>query len=394
MVAEGALEDLADLAGLQLEGDLVELLDHGAALEPAQVAALDGAAGILRVLLSQLGEIGALLDLRQQRVGLLLGQGVAIRLLLARGRLGPLGLFVWLDEDVAGLDLGVAVLKLVVGQRDALLHGLLELVLGDLLLDPVSVLADLAAQLGLELVQSLVLLLEVPLERSLVREARVDGLLDLIVNLLADVRAGDLDVFALGGLAHEDAVNEAVEQAALGPAFLRGVALAHVLARGQVEVKERAGDLLAVDDRHDGRGAAAPPLLRAATTRGTAEGVVGAGHEDDDDDVEDGFGQAGQVYVSLTDLGFDALAEDLAHANNGHYCAPTLRRSRGALPSPAFVLTDNRLPRGFVPGPRTGLPPLATSGRQGQRTGKGKQSRPVPALPPLYLRRRWLTRRA
>src|SRR5260221_7185260 len=62
-------DDAADLSGLQLERDLVEFRNHLAFREGAQIAALRGAA-VLRVLLRELGEVGAGLRLLQDRVDL------------------------------------------------------------------------------------------------------------------------------------------------------------------------------------------------------------------------------------------------------------------------------------------------------------------------------------
>ena len=93
VVAELRRDHVADLPGLELEGDLVERRHHLPLGEVIQVAALRGAA-VLRVLLRELGEVAAGLRLLQHRVDL------GARLLLGRG----VGLLVDADQDVAGAD--------------------------------------------------------------------------------------------------------------------------------------------------------------------------------------------------------------------------------------------------------------------------------------------------
>ncbi len=123
VVAEVALDHAADLARLQAVGRVLERLDHGAAAEEVEVAALLRRALVLGVLLRDLGELrGILLHLGEDRLGLGLG-------------LLPLGLgrvLVGLDQDVAGaallrrgealLVLGVVLAKLVLGDGDVLLQ--------------------------------------------------------------------------------------------------------------------------------------------------------------------------------------------------------------------------------------------------------------------------------
>ena len=81
--AELALEGLADLALLQLEGGLLELRHHLPAREEAELAALVLRARVLGMLLGQLRKVGPVRQLLEQ----------IARLVLA------------LDQDVAGADL-------------------------------------------------------------------------------------------------------------------------------------------------------------------------------------------------------------------------------------------------------------------------------------------------
>jgi hypothetical protein len=83
VVAERRLDDRADAPHRQREHHLVELLDHGAAAVPPEVAAVLPGARVLAVLLGQLGEVGALADLHEQRFGLGAGGGLG-----GRGGLG------------------------------------------------------------------------------------------------------------------------------------------------------------------------------------------------------------------------------------------------------------------------------------------------------------------
>ena len=101
VVAELRLDEVADLAGRQGEGDLVELRDHLALREKAQITALDLAAVVFGKLRRELGEVRATFDLGEQILRLFLHR----RIVLAFG----------LEKDVTRLDLfGRRVLLLVV----------------------------------------------------------------------------------------------------------------------------------------------------------------------------------------------------------------------------------------------------------------------------------------
>ena len=91
MEAVDRLDEIADLAGLEREGGLLELRDRLAAGEPVQVPALGCGAGILGILGGKLGEIGAAFDLLQE----------VFRFLLDGGGFGG-GLVLRFEEDVAG----------------------------------------------------------------------------------------------------------------------------------------------------------------------------------------------------------------------------------------------------------------------------------------------------
>ncbi len=91
------------LSRLQREGSLVELGDGRAVLEEAELAALLLAAGIVGVLLRQLGEVAAVVELIENVLGLGLGGGVSLGVVA-----------VDLDEDVADLDLVVDLVVLQV----------------------------------------------------------------------------------------------------------------------------------------------------------------------------------------------------------------------------------------------------------------------------------------
>src|SRR5208282_294378 len=123
---EAGLDHGAYLAGFELEDRFVERLHHLAAGEKAQVAAVVLAAGIVGVLAGEFGEIAALLELGQDRIGF--GFGVGLFFIA--------GVFDHADQDVAGACLlGMAesgfVVALVIGldvlvrERDSLaeLHG-------------------------------------------------------------------------------------------------------------------------------------------------------------------------------------------------------------------------------------------------------------------------------
>ena len=77
VIAELGLHDLgvADLLG---EDGVVELRHHRAAPGKAQFAALVLAAGVVGVLLGQVGKVGAALNLLEQRLGLGLGRGIGL----------------------------------------------------------------------------------------------------------------------------------------------------------------------------------------------------------------------------------------------------------------------------------------------------------------------------
>src|SRR6185437_1966661 len=84
VVAELRLDDARGLSGSQRERRLVELGNGLTAVQPSEFAALVLAAGVVGVLLGQLGEVAASLDLLQQIVGLGLGCRVCLGI-------GPLG---------------------------------------------------------------------------------------------------------------------------------------------------------------------------------------------------------------------------------------------------------------------------------------------------------------
>ena len=90
VIAELGLHDLgvADLLG---EDGVVELRHHGAALGKAQFAALVFAAGIVGVLLGQIGKVRAALNLLEDGFGFGLGGGIGL----------GVGAGGHLDEDVA-----------------------------------------------------------------------------------------------------------------------------------------------------------------------------------------------------------------------------------------------------------------------------------------------------
>ncbi len=92
--AEGAAHQTAGLALLQRERGLIELRNGLPVLDPAQRAAVVLAAGIVGILLGQVGEIAARIDLLQDRLGLRLGVGNRFFVHLAVHR------FRRLDQDV------------------------------------------------------------------------------------------------------------------------------------------------------------------------------------------------------------------------------------------------------------------------------------------------------
>ena len=102
MPAELRLHRIGDLARLEREGDGREFRHHLVLGEEAEVAAVGGAR-ILGLLLGELGEIGALVELGLHRLGLVLGldQDVAgAHFLLAGDLLG--GLLIDLLHGVVG----------------------------------------------------------------------------------------------------------------------------------------------------------------------------------------------------------------------------------------------------------------------------------------------------
>ena len=114
--AELRLDDVADLAGLERERRLLELLRHLAAAEEVEIAAAGLADFLFGVLVRELAEVLAGLGAREHRLGLLAHR----RLVFAFE----------LEEDVAGADL--------FGRRElllVLLVVLLDVLRGDLLLD-------------------------------------------------------------------------------------------------------------------------------------------------------------------------------------------------------------------------------------------------------------------
>src|SRR5688572_9386645 len=91
VVAELRLDDVADRAGGQGEGHVIEGTDHLPLLEESEVTAVDGAARILGVLLGKRGEVLARLHILEHLIG--------FRLRLRLG--GGIRLFGERDEDVA-----------------------------------------------------------------------------------------------------------------------------------------------------------------------------------------------------------------------------------------------------------------------------------------------------
>src|SRR5690606_6298991 len=103
--AERSLDDVADLTDIEGEGRRIELRDHLAAAEEAQVAALLGAARVLAELLGELGEVGATCGTCTE-VASLIRDAVP---------LGRRGVRRDTQEDVAGTDLCAGLLLLVKG---------------------------------------------------------------------------------------------------------------------------------------------------------------------------------------------------------------------------------------------------------------------------------------
>jgi hypothetical protein len=197
VVPELRLHEVAQLADLHRERRLVEFGDHLAAREEVEVATLGGAPLVLRVLPGELGEIGALLDFRQEVLGLLLRRVVLFGL---AGRL---------DQDVAGPHLlGGRVLL------DVVVVGALDLLAGDgrlgaqrLLIDrhepDLPLLADAVGVLvGVEVLRHVVVA-RVDSLAVLVGGEVDDGELDLLVAfavLGVDVLVADGDPAGDGGL--------------------------------------------------------------------------------------------------------------------------------------------------------------------------------------------------
>src|SRR5438034_11397603 len=67
VVTELRLHRRRDLAGLEPERDVLELLDHQAASEPAQLAALLARDAVRRILLRHVGEAGTVAQRDEQR---------------------------------------------------------------------------------------------------------------------------------------------------------------------------------------------------------------------------------------------------------------------------------------------------------------------------------------
>ena len=112
--AEGRLDDLAQLAGLEREGGVLEGLDHPALAEEAEFAALDGRSGVLGVLAGDLFEARPVLDLLAVALDLLAG---------SRAGLG-VGVLAGLHENVARPNLGL--LGVTIGEMGLVLVGNLE----------------------------------------------------------------------------------------------------------------------------------------------------------------------------------------------------------------------------------------------------------------------------
>ena len=150
MPAELALDGLADLTRLEVEGDLLELRDKAAA-DVRELAAVRSRAGVGGVLLGELGEVGTVLKLLIELVGLLLLVDQDVR-------------------DVAALGLGELVLVLVVVRVDFLVGHRLALrdLREELLRD------ELRAQIGQDVCLGDRLLLEL---RPVLRVVAVEELL-------------------------------------------------------------------------------------------------------------------------------------------------------------------------------------------------------------------------
>ena len=112
VIAELALHDLriADLLG---EDGVVELRHHHAAAGKAQFAALFLAAGVVGVLLGQLGEVCAALNLLEQPFGLGLGRGIGLGVGAGRHLDQNVPRTGLLRQRVVGLVLGKVLLNLL-----------------------------------------------------------------------------------------------------------------------------------------------------------------------------------------------------------------------------------------------------------------------------------------
>jgi len=229
VVAELRLDHAADLAGLQGEGGLLELAHHAALREEPQVAALGLGAGVVGVLLGELGEVLSRFGLGLEILGLLLGRF----LLLRRG----VGLDA--DEDVPRPDhLGVLELLLV-----RVVIGL-EVLLGEV---------DLADDLLLDVGPGQVL---------------VAHDLDLLLH-----RGVPVDAFLPGHVGDDDDAGEVPHEDLLHP----GIGLDHGLlvfrVKAHVRLDVAPGDFLVADLRKH-------VLLRLFRRRGGGGGQDEQDHED------------------------------------------------------------------------------------------------------------------
>ena len=106
VVAEASADESGNLAGLLGEGGLVEFSDGGAVLDPAQLAALILAAGVVGIFLREVGEVFAvvLTELVEDVLGFGFGCGIG-----AGSSVGIDG-----NKDVADFDLRVNAIELLI----------------------------------------------------------------------------------------------------------------------------------------------------------------------------------------------------------------------------------------------------------------------------------------
>ena len=206
VVAEAGADEAGDLAGLLREGGLVEFRDGDAVLDPAELATLILAAGVVGVLLREIGEVLAvvLAELIEDALRFGFGGGVGVR-----SAVGVDG-----DEDVTHLRLRIDVILLLILVVVLLNLGLgdLRLAAGDVGVGDVDVL-DLA-RLGIGILIFRGVLLVEGLEFGVGGVdglAQVvggeDGVLKLDLRILLQVRVADFRV------RNDDAAGDEVAQA-------------------------------------------------------------------------------------------------------------------------------------------------------------------------------------